>query len=60
MVNEALTSGVSFKTQFPQYAEAMFFFYSVSPAIGMIVSVIPTLKYALSDKEYSEILKNLK
>lgn len=60
MVNEALARGASFKTQFPQYAEAMFFLCSVPPAIGMLISVIPTLKYALSDKEHIEILKKLK
>lgn len=60
IVNEALARGASFKTQFPQYAEAMFFLCSIPPAIGLLISVIPTLKYALSDKEHGEILKKLK
>ncbi|MDQ9870063.1 hypothetical protein RFX30_11815, partial [Acinetobacter baumannii] len=29
-------------------------------AIGLLLSVIPTLKYALSDKEHSRILEELK
>lgn len=47
MVNETLTRGASFKTQFSQYVEAMFLLCSVSSTIEMFVSVIPTLKYAL-------------
>lgn len=39
-----------------KYAAAMFFLVSVPPAIGMVLSALPTLKYALSDKEHAKIL----
>lgn len=58
-VNDALANGASFKADFPQYAEAMFFLCSILPAIGMALSVIPTWKYALSDKEHAKILEEL-
>lgn len=34
-----------------KYAEAMFFLISIPPAIGMLLSALPTLKYAMSDKD---------
>lgn len=37
----------------------MFFLISIPPAIGMLLSAIPTLKYAMTDKEHNEILKSL-
>ena len=37
----------------------MFFLISVPPAIGMILSALPTLKYALSDAEHKQILDEL-
>ena len=42
-----------------KYAAAMFFIISIPPAIGMILSAIPTLRYALSDKEHERILDEL-
>ena len=42
-----------------KYAAAMFFLISIPPAIGMFLSALPTLKYALSDKEHEEILAQL-
>ena len=32
---------------------------SIPPAIGMLLSAIPTLKYAMTDKEHDKILKSL-
>ncbi len=37
----------------------MFFLISIPPAIGMLLSALPTLKYALSDKEHARILGEL-
>ena len=37
----------------------MFFLISIPPAIGMLLSAIPTLKYAMTDKEHNEILKSV-
>lgn len=42
-----------------KFAAAMFFLISVPPAIGMLISAIPTLKYALPDKEHKRILAEL-
>lgn len=54
---EALEGGASFITyNNGKFAAAMFFLISVPPAIGMLLSAVPTLKYALTDKEHSKIL----
>ena len=59
MVN-ALNNGANFKTDYEPYAAAMMFLVSIPPAIGLLLSVIPTIKYALSDKEHARILEELK
>lgn len=57
---EALNNGASFITyNGGKYAAAMFFLISVPPAIGMLLSAIPTAKYAMSDKEHEKILASL-
>ncbi len=46
----------------PEYEPFMmilFFIISIPPAIGCILSVIPTWKYALPDKEHKRILEEL-
>lgn len=46
----------------PQYQSFMmilFFLVSIPPVIGCILSVIPTWKYALDDKEHERILNEL-
>lgn len=59
-MNEALANGESFVTYNDgKYAMIMFFLISVPIAIGMFLSAIPTLKYALSDKEHTRILDEL-
>lgn len=42
-----------------KYAAAMFFLISIPPAIGMVLSALPTLKYALPDKDHTRILGEL-
>ena len=42
-----------------KFAAVMFFLISIPPAIGMLLSALPTLKYALSDKEHKRILAEL-
>ena len=61
LTNEALAAGASFKAdpQFAPYRAAMFFCCSIPTMIGMLLSVIPTWKYALSDKEHTRILGEL-
>lgn len=63
-LNKAIEDGASFinydgGTGAGKYAAAMFFLISIPPAIGMLLSAIPTLKYALSDKEHTRILDEL-
>lgn len=55
-----LTAGESFITyNGGEYAAAMFFLLSVPIGIGMLLSAVPTIKYALSDKEHERILGEL-
>ncbi len=60
LLNNALVNGADFKTyNGGKYAAAMFFLISIPPAVGMILAAIPTLKYALPDKEHKKILAEL-
>lgn len=60
IMNQKLTEGQSFITYNDgKYAAVMFFLLSIPPAIGMLLSVIPTAKYALPDKLHSEMLEKL-
>lgn len=45
--------------QYFGFAAMLFFCMSVPPAIGALLSVIPTWKYCLDDDEHSRILKEL-
>ena len=59
-VNETLANGtMHFATDYKTYAAAMFFLVSIPPMIGMILSAIPTFKYALPNKEHEKILSEL-
>ena len=64
ILNKAIANGESFITYDGgtgkgKYAAAMFFLISIPPAIGMLLSAIPTLKYAMTDKEHENILAEL-
>ena len=57
MLNDDLIKGADFTTYAGgKYAAAMFFLVSVPPAIGMILSALPTLKYVMSDDEHNRML----
>lgn len=63
-LNKAIENGANFLTYdggtgVGKYAEAMFFLISIPPAIGMVLSAIPTLKYAMTDAEHKEMLSEL-
>ena len=63
-LNKAIENGANFITYdggsgVGKYAEAMFFLISIPPAIGMFLSALPTLKYAMTDKEHKQILLNI-
>ncbi len=60
LLNNALVKGADFKTyNNGKFALAMFFLISIPPAIGMVLAAIPTLRYALTDKEHTRILNEL-
>ena len=60
ILNAALINGANFVTyEGGKYATALFFCVSIPPAIGMVLSAIPTLKYALSDAEHTRMLDEL-
>lgn len=64
LLNKALEKGADFATYdggtgAGKYAAAMFFLVSIPPAVGMLLSAIPTWKYAMSDKEHSQMLEEL-
>ncbi|MBO4338693.1 MAG: MFS transporter [Clostridia bacterium] len=60
LLNNALINGDNFKTYNDgKFAAALFFLVAVPPAIGMALAAIPTLKYALTDKEHTRILDEL-
>lgn len=60
IMNDALSKGESFITYNDgKYASIMFLLLSVPPAIGMVLSALPTIKYALTDKEHTRILSEL-
>ena len=60
-LNLALTEGKYhfFEANDGKYAMAMFLLISIPPAIGMLLSAIPTLKYSLTDEEHTKILNEL-
>ena len=63
-LNRAIEKGADFLTYDGgsgpgKYAAAMFFLITIPPAIGMVLSAIPTLNYALTDNEHTRILNEL-
>jgi sugar (glycoside-pentoside-hexuronide) transporter len=63
-MNDALANGADFMTYdggsgVGKYAATMFFLISIPPAVGMLLSAIPTSKYAMTDKEHKKILDEL-
>lgn len=58
-MNEAIANGANFATDYTSYSKAMWFLISIPPAIGMILAVIPTLKYEIDKNRTTKCLKNL-
>lgn len=58
-MNKAVANGASFARDFEQYSSAMWFLLTVPPAIGMIIAVIPTIKYEITKKEHEKMLEEL-
>ena len=60
ILNNALINGENFKIYNDgKFAAALFFLVAIPPAIGMALAALPTLKYALTDKEHTRILDEL-
>lgn len=57
-VNAFITAGgiPRLATEYSSFMGVLFFIISIPPAIGCILSVLPTWKYALDDKEHERIL----
>lgn len=57
-VNAFITAGgiPRLSTVYSSFMAVLFFVISIPPAIGCILTVIPTWKYALDDKEHARIL----
>ncbi len=58
-MNAALEKGASFAVDYPDYAKAMWLLISIPPAIGMAISVIPTIKYEIDRKSHEKMLAEL-
>ncbi|MBQ6118306.1 MAG: MFS transporter, partial [Clostridia bacterium] len=59
-LNAALKAGEHFMTyNGGKYAAAMFFLVAIPPAVGMVLSALPTLKYTLTNQEHTRILNAL-
>lgn len=58
-MNSALQSGASFATDYSEYAKIMWFLISIPPAVGMLLAVLPTLKYEIDQKSHEKMLAEL-
>ena len=58
-MNAALEQGASFASDYQQYSWAMWLLISIPPAIGMAISIIPTLKYEVDRKSHEKMLAEL-
>ncbi len=58
-MNLALQNGASFASDYMDYSRAMWFIFTIPPAIGFAISVIPTLKYEITSKEHEKMLSAL-
>jgi Na+/melibiose symporter-like transporter len=60
-LNEFIAAGgiPRLEDKYAPYMMVLFFLVSIPPAIGGLLSVIPTWKYALSDEEHKKLLAEL-
>ena len=58
-MNQALASGSHFAIDYAPYAKAMWFLLTVPPAVGMMLAVIPTLKYEITADSHEKMLAAL-
>jgi Na+/melibiose symporter-like transporter len=58
-MNKALQNGASFANDYMSYSKAMWFIFTIPPAIGYAISVLPTLRYEITNKEHQDMLSAL-
>jgi Na+/melibiose symporter-like transporter len=61
-MNNALASGSTHFATDPNYAKyswAMWFLLTVPPAIGMIIAILPTIKYEITKEDHDKMLAEL-
>ncbi|MCM1115039.1 MAG: MFS transporter [Clostridium sp.] len=58
-MNEAIKDGASFAVDYPDFSKAMWFLISVPVAVGMVISVIPTIKYEITKESHDKMLSEL-
>lgn len=58
-MNKAIAAGASFARDYSTYSNAMWFLITIPPAIGMILAVIPTIKYEIDRKSHEKMLSEL-
>lgn len=58
-MNEAIKNGASFAVDYPDFSKAMWFLLSVPVAVGMFISVLPTLKYEITKDSHDKMLREL-
>lgn len=58
-VNKALAEGKNFATDFASYSWAMWFLLTIPPAIGLVIAIIPTLKYEITSDSHKKMLDEL-
>jgi len=60
-VNDFITAGgiPRLESQYQPFMTVLFFLMTIVPAIGSILAVIPTWRYALDDKDHKKILGEL-
>lgn len=58
-MNEAIANGASFAVDYPEYSRAMWFLISVPVAVGMVLAVIPTIKYEITKESHDKMLAEL-
>ena len=56
---EQLVLLMSFAKDYGEYSWAMWFLITVPPAIGMVLAILPTLKYEITKEQHQKMLSEL-
>lgn len=58
-MNKALANGAHFASDYMSYSKTMWFLLTIPPAIGMLIAIIPTLKYEITSESHKKMLDEL-